>query len=212
MGSRGGRGWAGEEGRGGNATTFDGVGSCQRFGQAGRVQVVEFEGLGCQLSCRRTTVATASFGRRSFALLDPLPEPTHDSLHPSLQPMYRSELLTNAIPTGSPRKTVLLDYLGNPASPTVAAAPASTSMDIDEPSSASATLTAIADKVDKPKKVVEEESLAVLPEADIYVSLLVVLWLLDQGQFVKVRSGCCVGKAGLELICEVNRARNWQRR
>ena len=120
--------------------------------------------------------------------------PTPDATSPARY-LCPSSSLTS--PTAdSPRKTVLLDYLGNPASPTVAAAPTSTSMDIDEPSAASATLTAIADKAEKPKKVVEEEPLAVLPEADIYVSLLVVLWLLDQGQFGKVRFAWLRGGLG----------------
>lgn len=75
-------------------------------------------------------------------------------------------------------------------------------MDLDAapPSAAASTLTALADEVksaiatptsngtsNNKKKDDEEKELAALPEGDVYISLLVVLWLLDQGEYGKVR-------------------------
>jgi hypothetical protein len=72
----------------------------------------------------------------------------------------------------------------------------------DESSSAAATLNAIADasrpvpdtnsttsqqqKKKESTAPVEQKDLAKLPEGDVYVSLLVVIWLIDHAQYDKV--------------------------
>lgn len=66
-------------------------------------------------------------------------------------------------------------------------------MDVDDAAAAvvesvKAAIPTPATKVNGNKKEAEDEKeLAALPEGDIYVSLLVAIWLLDQGEYAKVR-------------------------
>lgn len=109
-------------------------------------------------------------------------------------------------PTGCTAKAELLNYLGNPAAPAAPPKDEPSSMEVDSdasaaPSAAAATLTALVDDVKSgvstptPKKEgkekEEEKELGSLPEGDVYISLLVVLWLLDQGQYAQVSSTSC---------------------
>lgn len=67
-------------------------------------------------------------------------------------------------------------------------------MEVDStPAEIIKVVAAATEKVEKAtigKKDKEVEPLAVLPEGDIYVSLLVVLWLLDNGKLVPVSNSC----------------------
>lgn len=74
-------------------------------------------------------------------------------------------------------------------------------VDAAPPSAAATTLVAIADKTEKLEKLSKKEKvpegpLAALPEADIYISLLVVIWLVDQKKYAEVRTrrGGCSGR------------------
>lgn len=76
-------------------------------------------------------------------------------------------------------------------------------MEIDSNATPAATLNAIADAAaatestteqkapqtqqKKKQPEVEQKDLAKLPEGDVYVSLLVVIWLMDNGDYSKVR-------------------------
>lgn len=92
------------------------------------------------------------------------------------------------------RCTELLNYLGNPSAPAV---PSEMEVDSDEP----AVPTPAAAPAVAAKKGTEDEPLAKLPEGEVYVSLLIVLWLLDNGHFAKVRTVLrCVGH-GLMVSC-----------
>ncbi|KAM0787693.1 hypothetical protein ACM66B_003755 [Microbotryomycetes sp. NB124-2] len=115
----------------------------------------------------------------------------------------------NLYPQGSQRKDELLSYLGNPAAPSAAPLAA---MDVDTSSAPAATLNKIADAATgttasgmatpSSKKKEDEKDLATLPEGDVYVSLLVVLWLLDQGQHAKGKELC---SSLISLVSTLNR-------
>jgi hypothetical protein len=79
------------------------------------------------------------------------------------------------------RRTELLNYLGNPSAPVVAS---EMEVDSDEPAVPAPTAAPVV----AAKKAAEEEPLSKLPEGEVYVSLLIVLWLLDNGHFAKVRT------------------------
>ncbi|KAK4047731.1 26S proteasome non-ATPase regulatory subunit [Microbotryomycetes sp. JL201] len=109
----------------------------------------------------------------------------------------------NLYPQGSERTNELLKYLGDPA------APASAAMDVDAAQSAAAnTLTKIANAATgsgtatPSKKKEDEKDLAALPEGDVYVSLIVVLWLLDRGEHAKGKELC---DSLISLVSALNR-------
>lgn len=63
-------------------------------------------------------------------------------------------------------------------------------MEVDDSAVPAPVVAPVADKADKPaskKEKVPEGPLAALPEGDIYMSLLVVIWLLDQKKYSEVR-------------------------
>ncbi|GAA5862041.1 hypothetical protein JCM1840_006917 [Sporobolomyces johnsonii] len=106
----------------------------------------------------------------------------------------KGEVLAEAIRSaniyqdGSERKSTLIDFLGNPPPPPRdAPAPSSTesaSMDVDLPPA-----DAKKDAVAQPKKKKHDDELkevaSNLPEGDAFVALLVVISLLDQGEYDK---------------------------
>ncbi|ORY92724.1 proteasome regulatory subunit C-terminal-domain-containing protein [Leucosporidium creatinivorum] len=122
----------------------------------------------------------------------------------------------NIYPQDSSRKAELLTYLNNPSPPSK---PTQETMDVDEaaPSAAASTLTALADEVKsaiatptsngaaafkKKDDKEDEKELAALPEGDVYISLLVVLWLLDQGDYGKGKE---LANALLSTVTSLNR-------
>ncbi|KAM0750367.1 hypothetical protein T439DRAFT_348365 [Meredithblackwellia eburnea MCA 4105] len=114
---------------------------------------------------------------------------------------------TAILPHDSALQKSLLDFLGNPAVPE----PPATTMDVDEkpaPTAAAATLVAIADKTDKvssataKKDKLPEGPLGALPEGEVYLSLLVLLWLLDQKKYSE---GKDLATSLIEKISNLNR-------
>ena len=114
--------------------------------------------------------------------------------------MYSIPLKHDSI--DSTRKDQLVNYLGNPPAPEE---PSNTAMQLDSDNPPAATLKAIADSAttsanstttptitpqQKKKQQQQEAELkdlcSKLPEADVYVSLLVVIWLIDHGNYDKV--------------------------
>ncbi|KAL8277030.1 hypothetical protein RQP46_010564 [Phenoliferia psychrophenolica] len=103
----------------------------------------------------------------------------------------------------SPRKQVLLDYLGNPAVPVPEAAP----MEVDDDTAAASTKPKEPTTTKAPAAVVveikkPEGPLAALPEGDVYLSLLVVLWLLDQKKYSE---GKALSSELIETMTALNR-------
>lgn len=106
----------------------------------------------------------------------------------------------------SPRRTELLDYLGNPAAPSIPLPVESESSAMEVDATTLAPVVSVLEKAQekivgkKERDATQEEALAVLPEGDIYVSLLVVLWLLDQGKLDAVSDDChfCPGQVRLD--------------
>ncbi|KAI5480596.1 26S proteasome non-atpase regulatory subunit 3 [Pseudohyphozyma bogoriensis] len=94
-------------------------------------------------------------------------------------------------PADSPRRASLLEYLGNPVLPS-----ASAEMEVDDvtpaPSAAASTLTSLAHKTtpapSSTTTAPPAAPLANLPEADVYVSLLVLLHLLDSKAYDQAKS------------------------
>ncbi|KAK4704920.1 26S proteasome regulatory subunit N3, partial [Phenoliferia sp. Uapishka_3] len=84
---------------------------------------------------------------------------------------------SDIFPKDSPRAKTLLDYLGNPAVPVVEEPE---SMEID---TAAAPTPAVAEKPAAKKEKLPEGPLAALPEGDVYLSLLVVIYLMDSKKF-----------------------------
>lgn len=105
--------------------------------------------------------------------------------------------LPSDLPTDSPHQTELLNYLGNPAAPSVPLPVESESSAMEVDTTTLAPVALVVEKAQekiagkKAKDAAPEEPLAILPEAHIYVSLLVVLWLLDQGQLDAVSGYVC---------------------
>ncbi|KAK4056870.1 26S proteasome non-ATPase regulatory subunit [Microbotryomycetes sp. JL221] len=116
-------------------------------------------------------------------------------------------------PRDSTRRDELLNYLGNPTAPSTATEKSTAAMDVDSSATSAAanTLNKIADATtansgtaspSKKKEKADDKDLAALPEGDVYVALLVVLWLLDQGQFDKGKELC---NSLISLVSSLNR-------
>ncbi|SCZ99235.1 BZ3500_MvSof-1268-A1-R1_Chr3-1g05895 [Microbotryum saponariae] len=162
----------------------------------------------------------------------------------SLRPAHASPVFS--MPPDSPRKTELIEFLGNPSSSKSKSSSKPTGMDIDDDaaatpnasstashvvesiveksskllglshdrvSSASSTLNALADATQpasiattKPtKKEKPDESKLVasnVPEGDVYVALLVLLRLIDSGDY---RKGKELASSLLEQVTSLNR-------
>lgn len=108
----------------------------------------------------------------------------------------------------SPRQIELLNYLNNPASPaSLTPIPSAVvSMEVD-----SLAPPAPAKALEKLAIVAEQPLASALPEGEVYMSLLVAIYLLDHKEYVQVRSSrtlSLVSRDSLTRRCNlINRAR-----